>query len=56
MAKIAISNNVGAFEKEIDIEIPIETMTFYRGKEIHAGKWDNKSSHLYIKMRQNLLF
>ena len=40
--KIAISNNVGAFEKEIDIEIPIETMTFYRGKEIHAGKWDNK--------------
>lgn len=40
--KTAISNNVGAFEKEIDIEIPIETMTFYRGKEIHAGKWDNK--------------
>lgn len=47
--KTADSNNVGTFEKEIDIEIPIETLTFYRGNEIHAGKWNNKKFIFFRK-------
>lgn len=47
MAKIAISNNVGAFEKEIDIEIPIETMTFIGVKKYMQENGIIKV-HIYI--------
>lgn len=47
--KTADSNHVGTFEKEIDIEIPIETFTFYRGNDIHAGEWKNKKFIFFRK-------
>lgn len=48
-AKTAETNNVGDFSKEIDIPLPIEAITFYRGKDIHAGKWNNKKFTFFYK-------
>ena len=48
-AKTAEANNVGDFSKEIDIPLPIEAITFYRGRDIYAGKWNNKKFTFFYK-------